>query len=148
MSCYLADDLVMAANNNLILGFCGGYKYRQVRPYLESLSRTLFIGDIVWFCCSVGEYDLKLIAKHNVLILSCSLSYPYFSIQHYRHHCHLNSGVIEEIFILQLFDIYSIIRSFTDLLLSIQKFCMLIREMLFSSLTHLTEIGNREFILL
>lgn len=54
--------------NNLILGLAAGYHYGDVRPFLASLDRAAYTGDLVFFVSDTTR-DQKRMSEHPVTLL-------------------------------------------------------------------------------
>ncbi len=60
----------MDSKKNLVLGAIKGYSFEQIRPFVVSLKRTAFDGDLVLFCNRVSSETRAALVDHGVKLES------------------------------------------------------------------------------
>lgn len=64
---------------NAILSTVRGYSYEQIKPFIESLRKTGFKGDLILFVSKIGYFTKKKLEKQGVNLVPFSLAYPYLN---------------------------------------------------------------------
>lgn len=70
---------------NLVLGYCSGYNYHQVSPFVESLTKVIGSDRIVFFVSCLDSRTIKRLRSKGIELIFHSAVYPYFEdISPYR----------------------------------------------------------------
>ena len=64
--------------HDLVIGQAAGYSYRQVEPFLRTLRRSGFAGDIAWFVLESDHQLRQQLEHHGVIVVPYENQYPYF----------------------------------------------------------------------
>jgi hypothetical protein len=84
------------AGNQLILGLAAGYHYGDIRPFLVSLERAEYQGELILFVSKTTR-NLDLIGKHNVTIIQLERAagleeIPYNALRYFLYLDYLKSA--------------------------------------------------------
>jgi len=63
---------------NLVIGLAARYSYKDLAPFVESLRRTGYEGDIVWFVSGIDVDSMQKLRKRGVICIPYVETYPYF----------------------------------------------------------------------
>jgi hypothetical protein len=68
---------MMVAKKNLILGTITRYKFHVIEPFLTSLKRTGYAGDVVMFHSGVNQRTLARMKDMGIILVPFSEDFPY-----------------------------------------------------------------------
>lgn len=66
------------SKQDLVIGQAAGYNYRQVEPFLRTLKRSGFAGDVAWFVLDSDHQLRQQLEHHGVIVVPYENQYPYF----------------------------------------------------------------------
>ncbi|MFX1295164.1 MAG: hypothetical protein ACFFD2_09980 [Promethearchaeota archaeon] len=64
---------------NLILGLIKGYNFEQIRPFIISLERTKFKGDLILFYSDINNQTYRILRQYSVKLINFEQKYPFFT---------------------------------------------------------------------
>ena len=67
---------------NLIIGVIKNYNFRDVKPFVSTLMKTGYKGEVVFFCNNVSIESQDKLRKHGVTCINFGISYPYVEKQY------------------------------------------------------------------
>lgn len=64
---------------NLVLGYCSGYNYHLVAPFIESLAKVKGEDRVVFFISNLDAQTVRRLQNMGVELIAHSAAYPYFN---------------------------------------------------------------------
>ncbi|MHA1381096.1 MAG: hypothetical protein ACTSRG_22235 [Candidatus Helarchaeota archaeon] len=64
---------------NLILGLVKGYDYNIIKPFILSLKKTGFKGDVCFFISELDKHTIDSLRKHRIHLIPFKDEYPFLS---------------------------------------------------------------------
>lgn len=63
---------------NLVIGLASRYTHKDLLPFIKSLKKTGFQGDIVWFVSDLDKRTLHILEREGVVCIPYKNEHPYF----------------------------------------------------------------------
>lgn len=64
---------------NLVIGLAAQYSYKDLAPFVESLRRTGYEGDVVWFVSEIDNNALQQLERQGVMCIPYRQEHPFFA---------------------------------------------------------------------
>lgn len=68
-----------AAKENIILTSGSGYRFHHLRPFLDTLFKTTYDGEVAFFISDTDQATLQKLRKYPIKLIPFTYDYPYLS---------------------------------------------------------------------